>query len=179
GYPLRMPEPMSTLPDHYRDSGLQIGDVGVIDRDGQFDVLFNIFKRKDNLLHHLRGVPKNFQPIQQGAIKSSDNAIPPRPNGSSSLTNRGTPQFGHRYLLTVCSSSADYEFDASAPAGAILILPNGAESHQLLSPEQFREVATKNALDWHEFAKKCYGVQYLDRSLYLVTGFYKAHSWSL
>ncbi|KAI6027975.1 hypothetical protein BKA83DRAFT_4236949 [Pisolithus microcarpus] len=165
-----MPEPMSTLPDHYRDSGLQIGDVGVIDRDGQFDVLFNIFKRKDNLLHHLRGVPKNFQPIQQGAIKSSDNAIPPRPVHSPGI---------ERILESNKQSSADYEFDASAPAGAILILPNGAESHQLLSPEQFREVATKNALDWHEFAKKCYGVQYLDRSLYLVTGFYKAHSWSL
>ncbi|KAI5989887.1 hypothetical protein EDD15DRAFT_2106079, partial [Pisolithus albus] len=63
GYPLRMPEPMSTLPDHYRESGLQIGDVGVVDREGQFDVLFNIFKREDNLLHHPRGVPKNFQPI--------------------------------------------------------------------------------------------------------------------
>jgi hypothetical protein len=52
-------------------------------------------------------------------------------------------------------------------------------SVELLSPEQFREVATKSALDWYDFAKKRYGVQHLDRSLYLVTGFYKARSWSL
>ncbi|KAF9219021.1 hypothetical protein BS17DRAFT_468506 [Gyrodon lividus] len=52
-------------------------------------------------------------------------------------------------------------------------------SVELLSPEQFREVATKSALDWYEFARKCYGVQHLDRSLYLITGFYKARSWSL
>ncbi|KIJ65879.1 hypothetical protein HYDPIDRAFT_109946, partial [Hydnomerulius pinastri MD-312] len=74
---------------------------------------------------------------------------------------------------------ADYEFDSSTPAGAILILPHGAMSVELLSPEQFREVAAKNALDWYEFAKKRYGVQHLDRSLYIITGFYKARSWSL
>ena len=52
-------------------------------------------------------------------------------------------------------------------------------SVELLSAEQFREAATKNALNWYEFANKCYGVRHLDRSLYLITGFYKADSWSL
>ncbi|KAI6101854.1 hypothetical protein F5141DRAFT_1204630 [Pisolithus sp. B1] len=176
GYPLRMPEPMSTLPDHYRDSGLQIGDVGVVDREGQFDVLFNIFKQNDNVLHGPRGVPKNFMPIRPCASKSNDNAIPPH-----AFHSRGIKRIlkSNEQKYPSCSSSVDYEFDSSAPDGAILILPHGAESHQLLSPEQFREVATKNALDWYEFAKKCYGVQYFDRSLYLITGFYKARSWSL
>ncbi|KAF9219022.1 hypothetical protein BS17DRAFT_663941, partial [Gyrodon lividus] len=63
GYPLRMPEPMSTLPQNYQDSGLQIGDVGIVDSKGQFDVLFNICKRSDNALHDPRGVPENFQPV--------------------------------------------------------------------------------------------------------------------
>ena len=67
----------------------------------------------------------------------------------------------------------------SAPAGAILILPHGARSVELSSTEQFREVAMKNALDWYDFAKKRYGTQHLDRSLYLITGTYKARSWSL
>ena len=40
-------------------------------------------------------------------------------------------------------------------------------------------MVTKSALDWYEFAKKRYGVQRLDRSLYLITGFHKARSWSL
>lgn len=74
GYPLRMPEPMSTLPQNYQDDGLEIGDVGVVDNNGQFDVLFNICKRIDNPLHDLRGVPENFQPVQQGKVKSSGNA---------------------------------------------------------------------------------------------------------
>ncbi|KAF8415452.1 hypothetical protein L210DRAFT_3560718 [Boletus edulis BED1] len=54
-------------------------------------------------------------------------------------------------------------------------------SVKLVSPEQFRDTAMKSALDWYEFAKKRYGIQHhdLDRSLYLITGFYKARSWSL
>lgn len=58
-------------------------------------------------------------------------------------------------------------------------MPYGAESLELVSPGQLRELATKNAVHWYEFAKSCYGVQDLDRSLYLVTGFYKARSWLL
>ncbi|KIO04627.1 hypothetical protein M404DRAFT_544691 [Pisolithus tinctorius Marx 270] len=170
GYPLRMPEPMSTLPQNYQDDGLQIGDVGTIDSRGQFDVLFNIFKRSDNPLHDSRGVPKNFQPVQLGDVKYSDNPISPGPihsHGIQRILQPGKPR------------PADYEFDTSTAAGAILILPQGAVSLELSLPDRLREVARKSALDWFEFAKKHYGVEHLDRSLYLVTGFYKARSWSL
>ncbi|KAI6144691.1 hypothetical protein BKA82DRAFT_1000989 [Pisolithus tinctorius] len=170
GYPLRMPEPMSTLPQHYQEDGLQIGDVGIVDNRGQLDVLFNICKRSDNPLHDSHGVPKDFQSVQYGNVKSSDNVIPAGPIHSHGI---------ERVLQPNGPRPADYEFDSSTPAGAILILPHGATSVELLSPEQFCEVATKNALDWYNFAKKRYGVQHLDRSLYLITGFYKARSWSL
>ncbi|KAI6110709.1 hypothetical protein EDD16DRAFT_1232737 [Pisolithus croceorrhizus] len=171
GYPLRMPEPMSTLPQSYQESGLQIGDVGIVDNKGQFDVLFNICKRSDNLLHDLRGVPKNFQPVDQHVdVKLNENAICAGP-----IHSRGIK----RVLQPNKPRAADYEFDSFTPTGAVLILPHGAMSTELLSPEQFRKVATKNALDWYEFAKECYGDEYLDCSLYLITGFYKARSWSL
>ncbi|KAF8452398.1 hypothetical protein L210DRAFT_3354560, partial [Boletus edulis BED1] len=48
GYPLWTPEPMSTLPEDYQEHGLQIGDVGTVDSDGQFDVLFDICKCGDD-----------------------------------------------------------------------------------------------------------------------------------
>ncbi|KAF8551788.1 hypothetical protein OG21DRAFT_1498872 [Imleria badia] len=171
GYPLRMPEPMSTLPENYQDSGLEIGDVGVVDNKGQFDVLFNICKHSDNLLHDLRGVPEGFQPVQCGKAKSSGNAISAGPIYSHGI--RQILQSGDK------PRPANYEFESSSRAGAILILPHGAMSLELLSAEEFRDVATKNALNWYEFANKCYGGQHRDRSLYLITGFYKADSWSL
>ncbi|KAI6017268.1 hypothetical protein PISMIDRAFT_679577 [Pisolithus microcarpus 441] len=170
GYPLRMPEPMSTLPQNYQDSGLEIGDVGIVDNRGQFDVLFNICKRSDNLLHDTHGVPKNFQPVQHGDVKSSDNAICAGPIHSHGIK---------RVLKPNKPRPVDYEFDSSTRAGAILILPHGAVSAELLSPERFRKLAAENALDWYEFARQRYGIQQLDRSLYLITGFYKARSWSL
>ncbi|KAI6160582.1 hypothetical protein EDD17DRAFT_1430738, partial [Pisolithus thermaeus] len=161
GYPLRMPEPMSTLPENYQDFGLQIGDVGVVDREGQFNVLFNICKRDDNAVN-VHGVPDNFQPVEQAAVKSNDKAIL-------------TP-----FTYWHCRPSAnDYEFESSAPAGAILILPQPVTSTTLISLGEFREVATQQALNWYEFAKKFYNDRHLDRSLYLITGFYKTTSWSL
>ncbi|KAF8431280.1 hypothetical protein L210DRAFT_3416331 [Boletus edulis BED1] len=171
GYPLRMPEPMSTLPEDYRKSGLQIGDVGVVDSNGQFDVLFNIWKHSNNPLHR-HGVPKNFQPVPCEDVKSSPNAISAGPIHSYGINQILEPA-GDK------SRSADYEFESSAPAGAILILPHGAMSAELSSLEQFRQVAIQNAIDWYELAKKRYGVEHLDRSLYLITGFYKSRYWSL
>ena len=96
--------------------------------------------------------------------------------------NRGTSQCNcqHIVILLPCHCSPiEYKFGTSAAAGAILILPHGAMSTQLSSPERFREVARARALDWYEFARERNGGQHLDRSLYLITGFYKAPSWSL
>lgn len=195
GYPLRIPEPMNTLPQHYLDDGLQIGDVGIVGREGQFDVLFNIFKHDDNPLHlHRNGVPKNFQPVQPPGLRmfrSNEKAISPGPihsyginqiphNESRYSTSSVRPLVYCFFFRWQCRLSlAKYEFDSTTPSGAILILPYGAESVGLVSPEQLRVLATKNAVHWYEFAKSCYGVQDLDRSLYLVTGFHKARSWLL
>ncbi|KAF8416473.1 hypothetical protein L210DRAFT_3656570 [Boletus edulis BED1] len=69
------------------------------------------------------------------------------------------------------SSSVDYEFATSARAGAILLLPQCAMSVKLVSPEQFRAEAMKSALNCD--------VTSIVLSMYLITGFYKARSWSL
>ncbi|KAI6013009.1 hypothetical protein EDC04DRAFT_724719 [Pisolithus marmoratus] len=132
GYPLRMPEPMSTLPEDYQEHGLQIGDVGIVDTSGQFDVLFNICKGSNNALHVPRGVPENFQPVQpvkDADVRCSDNAISAGPIHSSGITRHLQPDN--------LSRSFDYEFDSSTRAGAILILPSGAESNSSHHPNSF------------------------------------------
>ncbi|KAG6376756.1 hypothetical protein JVT61DRAFT_1778 [Boletus reticuloceps] len=52
-------------------------------------------------------------------------------------------------------------------------------SHNLLANERFRELAMAHALNWYEIAKTRYGESVSNSSLYLITGFYKARSWSL
>ena len=49
----------------------------------------------------------------------------------------------------------------------------------LQANERFRSVAMERALDWYEIAKMHYGENLTNRSLYLITGFYKSRSWSL
>ena len=72
-----------------------------------------------------------------------------------------------------------YEFTASSDKGAILILPEGATSHDLPANERFRKLAVEHAFEWYEIAKERYGESIGSDSLYLITGFYKARSWSL
>ena len=47
GYPLWNPEPVS-LPEDRQEKGLEIGDVGVIDEDGFFIFIFNIYQFPDS-----------------------------------------------------------------------------------------------------------------------------------
>ena len=98
GYPLRMPEPMSTLPQKYQENGLQIGDVGIVDSKGQFHVLFNICRHDDNPLHDAHGVPENFEPVLQGEVNSNDDAIPAGPIHSRGIKHLLQPN-KPRYTL--------------------------------------------------------------------------------
>jgi len=60
-----------------------------------------------------------------------------------------------------------------------LILPDGATSHDVPASERFRKVAIERAFDWYKIAKEHHGENISSNSLYLITGFYKARSWSL
>ncbi|KAF8549075.1 hypothetical protein OG21DRAFT_1448346, partial [Imleria badia] len=158
GYPLWFPEPSNRLPSSYIQDGLQIGDVGHVSARGRFNVLLNICYDQNHALHRRLGVTFNFNPIAldiDHEVDVTSNADPP------------ACRDGH------------YEFTPSPNKGAILILPDGATSHDLPANERFRRVAMKHALEWYEIARELYGESINNGSLYLLTGFYKARSWSL
>jgi len=76
--------------------------------------------------------------------------------------------------------SLDYQFTPPSEKGAILILPEGATSENLLNLRGVTEEAQANAESWYRYA-------YLERgrtainndSLFLITGFRKASSWAI
>ena len=72
-----------------------------------------------------------------------------------------------------------YEFNLPSSGGALLILPDGAERHELRNHGLFFEEATKHAVGWYRFAGERFGRMISHDSLYLITGFHKAYSWSL
>lgn len=77
------------------------------------------------------------------------------------------------------SSPYTYEFSLSSSEGALLILPKGAESCKLRKRQIFRDVATRNAADWYNFAEQHLGRIITHDSLYLITGLSKTSSWSV
>ena len=72
-----------------------------------------------------------------------------------------------------------YEFSLSSSEGALLILPEGAESYTLLKRKIFKDAAIRNGVDWYNFAEQQLGRIITHDSLYLITGCYKSHSWSV
>ena len=67
GYPLWNPAPV-LLPRRRQPDGLKIGDVGIIDRDGCFDALFNICNPRDRALEREHGFPPSFTRIKKPNI---------------------------------------------------------------------------------------------------------------
>ena len=63
--------------------------------------------------------------------------------------------------------------------GALLILPEGAQRHDLRNHHLFLEAAIQHGADWYRFAEERVGQIIASDSLYLITGLYKATSWSL
>lgn len=71
GYPLHSPAPRGELEEPYQTDGFQIGDVGYITNEGEFNPLFNICSRLPDE-RRKQGYPEH-KPIDfAGPYKKSD-----------------------------------------------------------------------------------------------------------
>ena len=75
GSPLWFPGPTLSLPQAYRQDGINVGDVGIIKADGPFDFLFNIFMPADHPINS-EGVPDWFQPLENTGVYESQCDMP-------------------------------------------------------------------------------------------------------
>ena len=69
GLPLWVPGPSMSFPTEYRKKGISIGDVGIINRTGEFSFLFNVFFPPTHPINKGR-VPVGFSPIKYSDIKN-------------------------------------------------------------------------------------------------------------
>ncbi|KAG6369268.1 hypothetical protein JVT61DRAFT_15513 [Boletus reticuloceps] len=172
GYPLRTPKPNSRLGQPYVKEGLQIGDVGFVDDDGEFIWLFNSkFPLSDS--DKLEKLPEEFH---NRTLTPPDTFIEfPEPVLKHGFDPETVFTFGvERNLLPERQRRATYEFTATSKTGAILILPGGATLSKLEDKQklkEFRQHATKYALQWCQYAER--------DSLYLITAAYKTKTWTL
>ena len=76
--------------------------------------------------------------------------------------------------------SIGIEFSSSSNQGALLVLPEGADKHDLCNLRLFEREALRYGKSWYEFAVTKLGrTRISPDSLYLITGCHKTSSWSL
>jgi len=81
---------------------------------------------------------------------------------------------------SVAGGSTCIQFSSTSNEGALLVLPEGADQHDLCNLLLFEREALRNGRSWYEFAVTKLGrTRIAADSLYLITGCHKTSSWSL
>ncbi|KAJ7600053.1 hypothetical protein C8J56DRAFT_4766 [Mycena floridula] len=183
GYPLPYPQPSDdlprTLPIRWQ-TGVCIGDVGVLTKEGCFDYLFNIHASADDPVNGY-GVPENFVPLPESRRGLCE--LKRYHTKGILLSSAGT--VGRKIRLDVgtampfAEGSLGWEISSSRSEGAVLALRDGADRYDHRNLDQLREYAEKNAVAWYKHAQQEFGSSILNGSLYLVSGCDKSRSCQL
>ncbi|KAJ7675894.1 hypothetical protein DFH06DRAFT_946342, partial [Mycena polygramma] len=174
GLPLFIPDPQPRPAEH-REHGIQIGDVGSVTADGEFEFYFNIFLPAGDAINENR-TPAGF--------------IPMDPYDPAEDIRRRDYGAGY-YLSTSMVQKVDldpsvsdfpggqFEFICNSPRGAVLALPDGAHLLELKKLESMRTYAAKHADSWYKYIKGPKGRELQNGDLCLVTGCEKTRSWGM
>ncbi|KAJ7923528.1 hypothetical protein B0H13DRAFT_2655156 [Mycena leptocephala] len=178
GHALFLPQPPTNLPRELQIQGTQIGDVGVVTKQGSFDRIFNILHGSEHQFNQL-GVPNNFEPLTPAAIIKEE---PHEPGSSVSNAvvekRRVTMTAGvEDNIFVPASAGAEIEVSTNSNQMAVLLLPDGASSWDLQSLESFMNYADKHSDDWYRFVNGVLGRRIANGDLRLVTGVTKTPSW--
>lgn len=164
---------------------MRIGDVGVVTEHGSFDVFFNICLPADHPLHSTFGVPDGFTQVCL-SDQDMESFVPGDRHGrvvaAQSISQRnlsigaGVPASS----FVSAQRGIGFEFTSASNEGAILVLPEGADRHDLRNHLVFEGEALRNGKSWYEFALRKLGRTMISLdSLYLITGCHQTSSWSL
>ncbi|KAJ7498028.1 hypothetical protein B0H11DRAFT_1715163 [Mycena galericulata] len=201
GYALFNPNPLDDLPETDRKIGTQIGDVGVVTRDGSFDPIFNI-TREPNDPSNRFSVPAGYEQVtlRPGDIAKRAHCHPPGSDVSNTTVKKkrldvdagiasnvqvylSLPPI--RFLLIPMyrflpiGANAVVEVSMNSKQTALLLLQEGASSLDLRGLQAFRDYALKHAESWYAFVNGELGRMIGEGDLYLVTGVIKSTSWSV
>ncbi|KAF9074531.1 hypothetical protein BDP27DRAFT_1288054 [Rhodocollybia butyracea] len=166
GYALWKPKPDERLPEPYKQEGVRIGDVGVLNEFGGFDDLFNACLPADHPINAGR-VPPDFKQlhIDESDTKGSTQEYQPGShvanNQSQVLQSKVPYSEGHGPIPGVPEEvGVGLSFSSSASEGALLVLPEGGKR-----------------TDHQKYLNFSRGVP--NGALYLITGFDKTRAWGV
>ncbi|KAI3601666.1 serine threonine-protein [Moniliophthora roreri] len=183
GVPLWYPEPNAspTFPQVHRNTGIRVGDVGILTAEGRFDFVFNICYPRDDPIQW-NSVPSDFEQLvttgcmqetthhlRRGALVYSLDASTKGINLGGTVPIPGTS----------LGVGAAFEINFSKGSGAALSLPNGGSLLQTVENRAFKRHARKYAKSWYHFVNAVLGWDAPNGSLYLVTGHIKSDAWDM
>ncbi|KAF9267679.1 hypothetical protein L218DRAFT_854942, partial [Marasmius fiardii PR-910] len=153
------PEPNHELAPEYRETGVEIGDVGVLRSDGIFDFVFNVCRSSEDSVNQ-GGVPNDFQPLIRNVSKR---VIPNVFRPGQPVLSAGA---GIEAIHQVCSTSR-----LGYPP------PNGAASVDSRNLAVFHEYVERHSAGWYTFVNEKLGMEIGNRTMYFITGFDKMDCW--
>ncbi|KIY67995.1 hypothetical protein CYLTODRAFT_352124, partial [Cylindrobasidium torrendii FP15055 ss-10] len=192
GYPLWCPTPPQNLPPVYRDSGIRIGDVGLLSDEGGFDYLWNV--------HHAHDHPINLNTDGTTRVPPGE-YVPLPPLSESNPMDVRVQDHYHRPSACIAASTFNvrqlsaemnldpaiigvlagggvaFEFTTAHDASAALALPLGARRTDALRLSRYQKYAAKHAVSWYQYVNIELERGALNGTLYLVTGTDKCSSW--
>lgn len=96
------------------------------------------------------------------------------------FAQQSTPRHVYPLRFVSAQGGVGFEFTSTSNEGAILVLPEGADRHDLRNHLVFEGEALRNGKSWYEFVLRRLGQTMIGfDSLYLITGCHKTSSWSL
>ncbi|KAF8967337.1 hypothetical protein BDZ97DRAFT_2057013 [Flammula alnicola] len=171
GIPVWVPPGNTAARKVFLQRGVNIGDVGVLDRYGMFYFAFNIFLPPDDPIH-AGHTPREFVPFQPPPNSSELRFIPGYHKPGTVITSPGIKVARHSETLL------DVSFSSEEKEGGILVLPKGASREDLLVTDRLHGYVKHNAPHWYQAINGYSSIRYTNGSLMIVTGCDKTRDWA-
>ncbi|KAF4611415.1 hypothetical protein D9613_004601 [Agrocybe pediades] len=172
GSPLWIPEPDSASPAPYQQKGVSFGDVGLLSPSGSFDFFFNICYPSDDPINSA-GVPEGFQPFKKSSLRIRR----VQEYDAASYVASESIEISRKQYND--SPAADLVFESSAAEGAILTMPRGARSEDVVGTYPLRGYVQEHIESWYKFIMSDWGCNVQNGDILLVTGCDKTDSWGV
>ncbi|KAF9045009.1 hypothetical protein BJ165DRAFT_1540818 [Panaeolus papilionaceus] len=167
GYPLWLPEGDLNAPVKKRRVGVSIGDVGMVASDGYFSYLFNILLPANDPLQPER-LPEGYTPIK--SLSSSAVSRVKKYKANSALTSLSVRKV----------PGTEQKFELSSSEGAVLALPDGAQSYDLQEDVvSWTNYMRANLGQWYKYTIGTLGRNVRNGDIRLITGCDKTTFWGV
>ncbi|KIM38021.1 hypothetical protein M413DRAFT_448063 [Hebeloma cylindrosporum] len=172
GTPLIYPNPELQQPIEYRKIGHSIGELIIFNIRGFVDLHFNICVPIDSPLNGLPGdIPQGFSPLSPPLDPT--NFFEDEPfKGPTVIEGKSQRK------LQISGHSPGTIFDAVLENTAIITIPEGVISRDVIDVSCFRKYVAENATGWYKFVNEVGGRHAINGDLRIVIGWDKCRSWS-